>query len=76
MARLLFFILLTAAIIGLVAILLAVWNAATAATAERARLRSGYDRNGLMAPTGFQKVAFVALIVLLLGVSSGVMGGL
>lgn len=36
----------------------------------------GGERGNMMAPTTFQKIAFGALLVLLLGLTSGFLGGL
>ncbi|NNE51342.1 MAG: hypothetical protein HKN30_02960 [Sulfitobacter sp.] len=76
MARILLIVIAAAAIVAIVAILLTVWNAAFAAGSRNLRPLFGADKEGMMAPTGLQKVAFVALIVLLFGVASGWLGGM
>lgn len=76
MGRIILIIIAAVAIVAVVAILASVWNAAFAASTRNLRPLFGTDKEGMMAPTGMQKVAFVALIVLLLGVASGWLGGL
>lgn len=43
---------------------------------ERDRLYSGLSQGEIMTPSGIQKVAYVALVVLLFGVATGWLGGL
>jgi cell division protein FtsX len=76
MGRLFLIVLLAAVFVAIVAILVSVWNAAVAAGTERLRPYFNPDKDGMMAPSGFQKVAFVALIVVLFGVTAGWLGGL
>ena len=76
MARILLFLLVFAA---LAVIILAVVSAlGRAADSADAALRPiwGSKKGNVMAPTGFQKIAYVALLLVLLGVTSGLLGGL
>ena len=76
MSRLFLFLLLMVLGVAIAAFLVSIWNSAYEAgrAAMRPVLQGG--KGGLMAPTGIQKIAFVALIVLMLGVTSGWLGGL
>lgn len=76
MGRLLLIIVAALVVFAFVAILYSVWNAAFAAGSRRLGPLFGAEKDGMMAPTGLQKVAFVALILLLLGLSVGWLGGL
>lgn len=76
MARLFLIMIMAVAFVAIVAILLSVWNAAAAAMAERRSMVSSSKGSNIMAPTGFQKISFVALIAVLIGVSSGLLGGM
>ena len=76
MARL-FLILIAVAACVLVALIVYAISTSLITSAER-NLRPALTqgRNALMAPTGIQKAAYVALIVVLFGVASGWLGGL
>ena len=76
MGRLFLFAAMMLVLLAVVAILLSIWNAANAARAQRTPGPWGPDKDYGMAPTGLQKVAFLALIVLLAGISLGWLGGL
>tara|TARA_R110002094_G_scaffold206657_1_gene177237 strand:- start:135 stop:365 length:231 start_codon:yes stop_codon:yes gene_type:complete len=76
MARLFLIVVLAAVFVAIVAILVSIWNSAVTAGARSLRPYFNTDKDGMMAPSGFQKVAFVALIVVLFGVTSGWLGGL
>ncbi|MDF1728886.1 MAG: hypothetical protein P1U53_14175 [Sulfitobacter sp.] len=76
MGRLFLVAALALIILAIVALALSIWNAASAARAGRTPGPWGPDKDYGMAPTGLQKVAFAALIVLLLGISLGWLGGL
>ena len=79
MGRLLLLLALLAVAVAIVAVLISIWDAAYEGGRRVARPLFGTDSIGEespMAPTGFQKIAYVALIVLLLGISSGWLGGL
>lgn len=76
MARILLFLLVFAAV---VVIILGVASfLGRAADRADAALRPiwGSKRGNVMAPTTFQKIAYVALLLVLLGVTSGLLGGL
>jgi hypothetical protein len=76
MGRLLLIVIAAIALVAIVAILLLIWNAALAAGTRGLRPLFATSGDDKMAPSGFQKVAFLALILLLLGVSLGWLGGL
>ena len=76
MARLLLLLLVAMAVVAAVALLVSWFNSAYQAGQHVLRTQFDTDGRRLMAPTGFQKVAYVALIVLMLGVSVGWWGGL
>lgn len=76
MARLFLILLLAAVFVAIVAILVSLWNAALTAGTRRLRPYFNSGEDGMMAPSGIQKVAFVTLIVVLFGVTSGWLGGL
>ena len=78
MGRLLLLLAVLALAVAIVAILVSIWDAAYDGGRRFARPFFGNGPNGedsLMAPTDFQKIAYVALILLLLGVASGWLGG-
>ena len=76
MARLLLILFALAACV-LVAIAIYAISTSLFTSAERAlRPVTAQGRNADMAPTGIQKAAYVALIVVLFGVASGWLGGL
>ncbi len=76
MARLFLFLVFLAVIVAIVAILVSVWNEVYRTGRRAMRPMFGPNDGGLMAPSGLQKIAYLALIVLLLGVTSGWLGGL
>ena len=73
----LFLILAALGVVAMLAVIVTT-SLRDAARAGRAGLRTygGFGEDGLMAPTGIQKAAYVALIVLLFGVTTGWLGGL
>ncbi|MBD3662645.1 hypothetical protein [Sulfitobacter aestuariivivens] len=76
MGRLFLIFALLAVIVAFVAILVSVWNTIFAAGRDGLRTYGGFGKDGVMAPTGLQKAAYVALIVVLFGVATGWLGGL
>lgn len=76
MARLFLLAIMVAIIVGIVAIMLSVWNDVRNLGRRTVASLSGPDRSGTMASNGVKKTAYVALIVVLFGVSSGWLGGL
>ena len=76
MGRLILIALFLGAIVAFGAILRSVWKD-TASEGKRAlRPVFGPTKDGVMAPTSLQKVSYVALIVVLLGTTTGWLGGL
>ncbi|MDF3414348.1 hypothetical protein HKX54_07760 [Sulfitobacter sp. M57] len=76
MARLLFILIAVAACVALVVILHALWTAITQAGRDRLSPASGITKGQVMASSGIQKAAYIALIVVLFGAASGWLGGL
>jgi cell division protein FtsX len=76
LARLFLIALFVGVIIAIVAILISIWNAALAAGQKALHPEDGPERRDFMTPRSLQKLSFVALIVVLFGVSSGWLGGL
>jgi hypothetical protein len=76
MARLFLILILLAAIAVFVVILHAIWTAIVEA-GQRGRLpTTGPFEGSNMVPSGIQKAAYIALILVLFGVASGWLGGL
>lgn len=76
MARLLLIIVLLAVFVAIIVILVSLWNSMVAATEQAVQTARDAKKDDIMAPTAFQKIAFVALILVLFGVTSGWLGGL
>ena len=76
MARLLLILIALAACVLVALILYTIWTNLMASANRALRPAPVQGRNTLMAPTGIQKAAYVALIVVLFGVASGWLGGL
>jgi cell division protein FtsX len=76
MARIVLILLAAVAIVAFAAFLVSIWHTAYRSGRRALRPMFGPSEGSLMAPTGFQKVAYVALILLLTGVSLGWLGGL
>lgn len=73
----LFLIVMMLAVCAVIAMILhALWTQFIATAGAKGRPLMAQGRNGDMAPSGIQKVAYVALIVVLFGVASGWLGGL
>lgn len=75
MARLFLVLIFLAACVAAAAILYTIWTAITQA-GHRALGSTGQIEGRIMAPTGIQKAAYIALIVVLFGAASGWLGGL
>lgn len=75
MGRLFLLAALLMVIVAFVAILVSIWNSVFAAGRDGLRTYAGFGKDGVMAPTGLQKAAYIALIVLLFGVATGWLGG-
>ncbi|MFK7837884.1 MAG: hypothetical protein AB8B60_16870 [Sulfitobacter sp.] len=76
MARL-FLILMTLAVcVAIAAVLYAIWTSIVTEGQRRLAPVLGKSKESLMAPTGIQKAAYIALIVVLFGVASGWLGGM
>ncbi len=76
MGRLFLLVALIAVIVAFVAILVSIWNSVFAPGQDGLRTYMGFGKDGVMAPTGLQKAAYIALIVVLFGVASGWLGGI
>lgn len=76
MSRLFLFALAVGVIVAIVVILASIWNSTVDQGRRALRPVFGPTKDGVMTPNGMQKVAYVALIVLLFGTTSGVLGGL
>jgi len=76
MGRLFLFALAVGVIIAIVVILASIWSNTVDQGRRALRPFFGPTEDGMMAPNGLQKVAYVALIALLVGTASGLLGGL
>lgn len=76
MGRILVFILFVGVIVAFVAILGSFLGSTKAEAQRRLQTVFGPTKDGVMAPTQMQKIAYVALIVLLFGTASGWLGGI
>ncbi len=76
MARLFLILVLLAAVVAFVVILHAIWTAIVQTTQQGLRPATGAREGTDMAPSGIQKAAYIALIVVLFGVAAGKLGGL
>ncbi|MFD2739087.1 hypothetical protein ACFSUD_05875 [Sulfitobacter aestuarii] len=76
MARVLLILLFLMVIVVFAAILVSFWKAAYRHGPAAMRSFTGTSEASLMAPTALQKVAYLALILLLLGISTGWIGGM
>jgi hypothetical protein len=76
MARLILFALMVAVIVAIVMIMLSALRGLSRSGQRAQTAVFGPVDGGPMAPNGVQKIAYVALLVLLLGVGSGWLGGL
>lgn len=75
MTRILMILLAAMAIVAFVAFLVSIWHSAYRSGQRALRPVFGPREGSLMAPTAFQKVAYVALILFLTGVGLGWLGG-
>ena len=75
MGRLFLIMAALAVIVAFVYILGSIWTSAVDAGRSGMRRYAGFGKDGVMAPTNFQKAAYVALIVVLFGVATGWLGG-
>ena len=76
MGRILLILILAVVLVAITLILVSVWGRIYSSGQRALRPMFGPNDGGPMTPSGYQKVAYVALIVLLFGVSSGWLGGL
>ena len=76
MARLLLFLIFAVALLAILAFMVSVWSEMMQKGRRVAGPMLGARKGDLMAPNGYQKLGYVALIVLLIGVTSGWIGGL
>ena len=76
MGRLFLIALFLGVIIAIVVILGSIWNSTVDQGRRALQPFFGPTEDGMMAPTGLQKIAYVALIVLLFGTTSGLLGGM
>lgn len=76
MSRILLFLAMLAVAVAIAVFLLSIWRGIWLAGQDMARpiARAGFG--GRMAPNGVQKIAYVALIVVMFGVATGWLGGL
>ena len=76
MVRLFLILMFCVAIVAVVMILASTMRRTLSDSTLRQRPVMGHTKDKIMASSGIQKVAFVALIVILFGVASGWLGGL
>lgn len=76
MARVFLFLIVLAFCIALVAMLYSIWTTIRQASDRHLRPIFGLTEENDMAPSGIQKAAYIALIVMLFGVASGWLGGM
>lgn len=76
MARVLLIIMTLAVCVAIVVILYSIWTRVSAVAQRNLRPVLAQAKDGEMAPSGIQKAAYIALIVVLFGVASGWLGGL
>ncbi|KIN78101.1 hypothetical protein [Sulfitobacter mediterraneus] len=76
MARLLLIVLFVVVIVAIGAIMLSIWTAATAPRPSGSETGIAGIKEDLMGSRSVRKMAYVALIVVLFGVTSGWLGGL
>lgn len=76
MGRLILIALFLGVIVAFAAILGSLWKQSAADGKRALRPVFGPTKDGVMAPNALQKVTYVALIVLLLGTTSGWLGGM
>ena len=76
MARLLLIVIAAAVFVAIVAIMVSAWTAMFAAGQRASRQVLAQEEGGLMGPEQLRKLAYVALILVLFGVSSGWLGGM
>ncbi len=72
MARMLIITVSLVALIAIMAFMVAQIGKLTPGASDSA----ARNRENIMAPIGLRKIAFVALVILLLGVTSGMIGGM
>lgn len=75
-ARLIVIAFFVAVIVAIAAILLSFWTTATAPRNTGPAQATARNKDAQMGPRNVQKMAYVALIVVLFGVTSGWLGGL
>lgn len=76
MARIILILLVAAASIAFAMILYSIWLNLVQVGQRKLAPVLAQAKEGEMAPTGIQKAAYIALIVVLFGVASGWLGGL
>jgi hypothetical protein len=76
MGRLFLIALFVGVIVAIVVILGSIWNSTMDQGRRALQPVFGPTKDGVMAPTALQKVAYVALIALLFGTTSGWLGGM
>lgn len=76
MARLFLIAILLAGCAVIVLILASTWTRFATTSSRRLRPISGPIKDDIMASSGIQKAAYIALIIVLFGVATGWLGGL
>mgnify|MGYP000214024532 CR=1 FL=1 len=76
MARLFLFLLLVTGVVAIATVLVSIWRKAFDTPVPVAGSGGRQGNRIVMTPTGFQKIAYAALIVLMFGVTTGWLGGL
>lgn len=76
MSRLLLFLALLVLAVAIAALLLSIWRSAVSLGQDMARPMMRAGERGRMAPNGLQKTAYLALLALLFGLATGLIGGL
>tara|TARA_R110002124_G_scaffold263299_1_gene429624 strand:+ start:1325 stop:1555 length:231 start_codon:yes stop_codon:yes gene_type:complete len=76
MGRLFLVALFVGVIIAIVVILGSIWNSTVDQGRRALQPVFGPTKDGVMAPTALQKIAYVALLALLFGTTAGLLGGL
>lgn len=76
MGRIFVFLGLLALAVAIAMVLLSIWRGVQVLAQDMARPIAQFGKGGRMAPNGIQKVAYGALLVLLFGLGTGLIGGL
>lgn len=76
MGRILLFVAMLAVAVAIALFVLSIWRGVWVMGQDVARDMSRRGKGNVMAPGGVQKIAYVALIIVMFGVAVGRLGGL